>query len=152
MPSRAAIDRFLALSHIALVGASRDPKDFSHAVAKQLRDGGRAVHLVNPDTDTIEGEISYRSIADVPDPLGGALIMVPPEAAANAVREAIDRGVISVWLHRGAGTGSVSVEAVAVCRDAKVDVVDGACPLMFTEPVAWFHRTHRFFVKKQFAA
>lgn len=152
MPSRAAIDRFLALSNIALVGASRDPDNFSHAVAKQLRAGGRTVHLVNPATDEVGGERCFRAISAVPGSLGGVLIMVPPDAAAGVVREAIDRGVISVWLHRGAGTGSVSDEAIAICREANVDVVDGACPMMFTEPVAWFHRAHRFFVRKQIAA
>ena len=28
-------------------------------------------------------------------------------------------------------------------RDAGVQVIDGACPLMFAEPVGWIHRLHR---------
>ena len=152
MPSRAAIDRFLALSDIALVGASRDPKDFSHAVAKQLRDGGRTVHLVNPEADEIDGTPCYRDLADVPGPLEGVLVMVPPDAAADVARAAVERGLRSVWLHRGIGTGSVSDDAIAVCGEAGIDVVDGACPLMFAEPVAWFHRTHHFFARRRFAA
>ena len=152
MPSRAAIDRFLALSPIALVGASRDPKDFSHAVATQLRDGGRTVHLVNPESDEIDGQRCYRTLAEVPDPLEGVLVMVPAGSAAAVARASVQRGVTSVWLHRGAGAGSVSGEAVALCRESGVDVIDGACPLMFTEPVAWFHRAHHFLVRRRFAA
>ena len=34
-------------------------------------------------------------------------------------------------------------EAIDVCRDNDMRVVAGACPLMFMEPVGWFHRAHR---------
>jgi hypothetical protein len=37
----------------------------------------------------------------------------------------------------------MSEEAVHLCRDHRVSVVAGACPLMFLEPVGWFHRLHR---------
>lgn len=37
----------------------------------------------------------------------------------------------------------MSPEAVALCREHGIEVVDGACPLMFSEPVGWFHRVHR---------
>ena len=32
---------------------------------------------------------------------------------------------------------------MALCHEAGVDVVEGACPMMFLEPVGWFHRLHR---------
>jgi len=30
-----------------------------------------------------------------------------------------------------------------MCRDAGIDVVAGACPLMFLDPVKGFHKFHR---------
>jgi hypothetical protein len=36
--------------------------------------------------------------------------------------------------------------------DAGVLVVDGACPLMFDEPVGGVHRVHRYFVRRRLAA
>lgn len=154
MPSTQSIDRFLAQDHLAVVGVSRNAKEFTNAVYRRLREGGRTLYPVNAAADgaPIEGDRSYRSLLDVPDPLDGVLVMVPAPAAAAVVREAIARGAPRVWLHRGAGKGSVSDEAVTLCREHGIDVVDGACPLMFEAPVAGIHRFHRFFVRRRLAA
>ncbi len=40
------------------------------------------------------------------------------------------------------GPGAFSAETVDWCREHDVDVVAGACPLMFLEPVAGLHRAH----------
>ncbi len=58
----------------------------------------------------------------------------------------------AVWLHRGVGTGAVSERAVELCREAGVAVVDGACPLMFAEPVGAFHKLHRMISRRRIAA
>jgi hypothetical protein len=152
MPSRRSIDAFLSQQHVAVVGMSRDPKQFANAVATQLRQGGRTVYPVNPATDVLNGERCYHTVAEVPEPLDGVLVMVNAKAAKEVVEACVSRGVPRVWLHRGAGPGAVSDEAVTLCRDAGIDVVDGACPLMFAEPVARFHRVHRWFAKRRFAA
>ena len=154
MPSRSVIDSFLAGRHLAVVGVSRDTKKFPNAVYRRLRDAGRTLYPVNPNAapGTLEGDTCYARLADVPDPVDGVLVMVPAERAAEVVQEAVDRGIRSVWLHRGSGPGAVSGEAVALCRDNGVAVVDGACPLMFEAPVRGVHRMHRFFAARRFAA
>ena len=45
---------------------------------------------------------------------------------------------------KGAGPSSVSEEAVALCRDHGIEVVDGACPMMFMPDASWLHRVHRW--------
>jgi hypothetical protein len=40
---------------------------------------------------------------------------------------------------------------VAFCADHDIEVVDGACPLMFLEPVKGFHKVHRFFAGRRIA-
>jgi predicted CoA-binding protein len=152
MPSKVSIEQFLAQEHIAVVGVSRSPKEFANAVATHLRSGGRTVYPVNAAADEIDGQPCFRSVADVPDPLDGVLVMVPPDAARTVVEDCVARGVPRVWLHKGSGAGAVSPEAVARCREAGIDVVDGACPMMFAEPVAFFHKAHRWFWKGHLAA
>lgn len=154
MPSQRLIREFLDQKHLAFVGVSRDPKQFANAVYRKLRDGGRTMYPVNlnPDAETIEGDRCYRGLAEVPDPVDGVVVMVPAAAAVAVVRDAADRGVARVWLHRGAGPSSVSEEAVALCRERGIDVVDGACPLMFEPPAGGVHRLHRWFVRGRFAA
>jgi predicted CoA-binding protein len=150
--SKTVIEDFLAQRHLAFVGASRDPKQFGNAVYRHLRDGGRTLYPVHPEAAAIEGDNAFARVTDVPDPVDGIVVMVKPDAAAQVVREAIQRGVPRVWLHRGVGTGAVSERAVELCREAGVAVVDGACPLMFAEPVGAFHKLHRLISHRRIAA
>ncbi len=152
MPSRALIEDFLVQPHLAFVGVSRDPKDMSATVFAALQMHGHTVYPVNPNAKEISGQPCYASLADVPDPVEGVVVMVPPAAAADVVRAAVARGIPRVWLHRGTGTGSVTDEAVQVCHDNRVDVVDGACPMMFLEPVGLVHRMHRSLSKRRFVS
>jgi predicted CoA-binding protein len=152
MPSRAAIDDFLAQDHLAFVGASRDPKEFANSVYRKLREGGRTMYPVHREADEVEGDHAFVRLADVPDPVDGVVIMAPPGTEVDITREAIDRGIPRVWLHRGAGQGPVAPEAVALCEAASVEVVDGACPLMFEGHVGGVHRLHRYLVRRRIAA
>ena len=154
MPERKTIDEFLAQKNLAFVGVSRDSKQFANSVYRRLRGSGRTLYPVNPAAggDPLEGDRSYAQLAEVPEPVDGVVVMVPAEAAADVVRQAVERGIARVWLHRGAGKGSVSAEAVQICRDNDIAVVDGACPLMFDEPVGGVHRIHRFFAGRRIAA
>ncbi|MEO1062443.1 MAG: CoA-binding protein [Actinomycetota bacterium] len=144
MPTRSAIDEFLSGDPIAVVGVSRNPKHFANQVYCHLRDGGREMVPVHPIADAIEGDPCVRSVADLPDHVDRVLVMLGAEAAIPVVDACAERGVSHVWLHRGAGEGAVSAEAIDRCRDACIEVVDGACPLMFAEPIGWIHRAHRF--------
>jgi predicted CoA-binding protein len=154
MPERKIIDDFLAQRHLAFVGVSRDPKQFANAVYRHLRAGSRVLYPVNLAAagEPIEGDRSYSRLADVPDPVDGVIVMVPAEAAADVVGQALERGIPRVWLHRGVGRGSVSEDAVQACRQKGIDVVEGACPLMFDEPVHGVHRLHRLLAGRRIAA
>ncbi len=152
MPTRQAIDEFLDHKHLAFVGVSRDPKQFANSIYRRLRDGGRVLYPVNSSNEavTIEGDVAYRRLGLVPDPVDGVVILVPRQSEADVVRESIERGIPRVWLHRGAGQGPVSADAVRLCREAGIVVVDGACLLMFDEPVHGVHRIHRVLTRRRF--
>ncbi len=152
MPSRTAIDDFLAQEHLAFVGASRDPKEFANSVYRRLREGGRTMYPVHREAAEVEGDRAVARLADVPDPVDGVVIMAPPGTEVELTREALERGIPRVWLHRGAGQGPVPAEAVALCEEAGVPVVDGACPLMFEGHVGGVHRLHRYIVRRRIAA
>jgi uncharacterized protein len=136
--------RFLSLHRLALVGASDAEKSFSKTVYRELREHGHDVAAVNPNATTVDGDPCYPDLAGVPGEVDGVLVMVSKDKAADIVRACADRGIANVWLFKGlSGAGVVSDEAIEICRDNGMHVVAGACPLMFLEPVAWFHRAHR---------
>jgi predicted CoA-binding protein len=145
MASKRAIDSFLACRRIAVVGVSRDPKDFTRAVYRALAERGYDLAPVNANGGTVDGREAAIRIGDVRPPVDAALVMTPAAASAAVVRECSAAGVTRVWLHRGGGAGAVSEEAVAEARARGIDLVDGACPFMFLPRVAFFHRLHGFF-------
>ena len=140
-----AVADFFELDHVALVGASADPKHFSHSVLVALRHHGVSVVPVNPNEASLDDdEVCYPSVAAIPGDLDGAIVMVNHERAVQIVKECIDRGVTHVWLFKGLGSESaVSEEAIALCHEHGIAVIPGACPLMFLRPVRGFHRFHR---------
>lgn len=143
MPEPEAIGRFLDAADVAIVGVHRDTRQFANSVHRHLRAGDRTVHPVHPEVAELDGDPCVRSVADLPAEVRDVLVMVAPAATDAVVEDCIRRGVDRIWLHRGAGQGSVTPSAVAACRSAGVEVIDGACPMMFAEPVGWFHRIHR---------
>ena len=99
---------------------------------------------VNPNADTVAGDRCYPDLASVPGALDGAVVMLSRERAASTVRECAEHDVPRVWLFKGlGGQGAVSDEALEVCAGNGIDVVAGACPLMFLEPLGWLHKMHR---------
>ena len=139
-----AAQAFFALDSVALVGASDDKKHFSNAVVHALKDHGVHVTPVNPHEATVAEQTCYPNIAAVPGPLDGVIVMVNHVAALQVVDECIERGVTHVWLFKGLGGDSaVSDEAIARCRANHIEVIPGACPMMFLRPVQGLHRFHR---------
>jgi predicted CoA-binding protein len=144
MVSTTQAEGFLAHRDLAVVGASDDPRNFGRTIYRELRTRGYRPVAVNPAAETVEGDRCYPDLASVPGQLDGAIVMVARDRAAQVVRDCAARGVPRVWLFRGiGGTGAVSDEALAAAAELGIDVVAGACPLMFLEPVDWVHRVHR---------
>jgi predicted CoA-binding protein len=136
---------FLELPRFAVVGVSRDAKDFSRHVLRELVARGRDVVLVHDSATEIDGRRCFARFADVEPKVEAALFFTRPEVTTRVVREAIDAGVQRVWMHRGAGRGAESPDAIAACAERGVEVVWGLCPFMALPNGAWPHRLHGFF-------
>ena len=140
--SRALIDRFLDLDRIAVVGVSRDPKDFTRALFREIQKHCPEAVPVNPAAGEIEGRAAFARLTEVRPLVKGALLLTPPEVTDEVVRECVEAGVEMVWMHQGAGTGAVSPWAVGYCETHGVEVIAGECPFMFLPGSGWFHRLH----------
>ena len=139
MLDRRAIDDFLAQRRLAVVGVTGRKGDFATTMVGELREHGYDVFPVGrsgPDG-------TFPALADVPGPVDGVVVMVARDAAPAAVKEAAAAGIRRVWLFKGIGKGACGDAAVAACREHDMAVVEGACPLMFLEPVRSVHRFHR---------
>ncbi len=98
----AALRGFLAEAKvIAVVGYSDNPKRTSYQIAQFLKDVGYTVYAVNPTVESIDGEKSYPSLADVPEPIDIVDVFRRSEYLAGVVDEAIAVGAKVVWAQLG---------------------------------------------------
>ncbi|HEU5084155.1 MAG TPA: CoA-binding protein [Acidimicrobiales bacterium] len=135
---------FLQAGRLAVVGASDAKESMGRTVYTELRSHGIDAVAVHRTAATVAGDPCYPSLDAVPGELAGAIVMVGGPAAAEVVREAAARGIPRVWLYFGfSKPGSATPEALAAAEELGLEVVPGACPLMFLEPTAFIHRFHR---------
>ena len=128
---QAAAD-FLANKRIAVTGVSREGKSHgANVVYQRLRERGYDVVAINPNADTVEGDVCYPDLHAVPDGVQAVVIGTRPRIAESTMRECVDLGIKQVWMHRGPGAGSVSEAATTYGREHGVTVIDGGCPCMF---------------------
>jgi len=138
MNTAQAPERFLAHRRLAVVGVSRDPRDFSRTVVAELSRRGYDVVPVNPRGGLI------RRVQDIDPPVKAALIMTPPAITAEVVKDCAEAGIEHVWMHQGIGPGAASPAAIAFCEAHGISVVRGACPLMYLPETGFVHRAHRW--------
>jgi acetate---CoA ligase (ADP-forming) len=84
---------------VALIGAT-DKSRWSWSIFGNLQLHGFAgpVYLVNPRGVPVHGRDSYRSVADLPEPVDLAFVMVPTTAVLGVLTEVADAGIPSVVL------------------------------------------------------
>jgi predicted CoA-binding protein len=140
---REAAEDFLSQERIAVAGVSRDPKQPANLIYRRLRDTGHQVFAVNPNAQEVEGDPCFSSVTAIPEGVDGVVIVTPPEAAPEVAGECAHAGVPRVWLHRGLGPGSSSVEATELCRRYGISVIPGGCPCMFGATADPGHRCMR---------
>jgi hypothetical protein len=140
MTTQAAVNDFVSQKRLAIVGVSRKKAKFGNYALRELRRRGYQLFPVHPEADTIEGETCFRSLKDLPEPVGGLLVVVPPAATETVVREAAAAGIPRIWIQQGAE----SPAAVKYCEENGIAAVHGECILMFTQPTGWLHGAHRW--------
>ena len=139
------VQEFLSSRRIALVGFSRNPKDFSRMIDAQFRARGYEVVPVHPEVTEVDGRRAFPRVGAIDPAVEAALLLVPPAQAEAVVRDCLDAGVRRVWFHRGGGKGSASPEALALCAARGVTPVQGLCPMMVLPGASWPHRLHGWF-------
>ena len=88
------IETFFEPKGVVVVGA-RSSRGFGYGVPLILmsRGWGDRLHLVNPKGGELHGKTVYRSVAEVPDPVDLAIVLVPASFVPGVLREIGDRGI-----------------------------------------------------------
>ena len=111
---------------IAMIGASDRPDRPSYGVMAFLQSRGYRVIPVNPQItgEHIHGEFVFRELSQIGEPIDMVDIFRRPQAAGEAVDEAIAAGAKSVWMQLGV----INEEAAARAEAAGLKVVMNRCP------------------------
>jgi len=140
LASKSAVIDFIGQRSLAVVGVSRSGKKFGNSAYRELKAKGYQLVPVHPEAEVLEGDRCAKNLASLPTPVGGVLIIVPPQQAEQVVQEAAAAGIKRVWLQQGAE----SPAAIRLAESKGMSVVSGECILMFAEPVGFGHRAHRW--------
>lgn len=111
---------------IALVGASDRPSRPSYGVMRTLQAHGYRVIPVNPQItgEHVHGEYVFRELSQIGEPIDLVDIFRRPDAAGEAVDQAIAAGAKAVWMQFGV----INEAAAARAEAAGLKVVMDRCP------------------------
>ena len=120
---------------IAIIGASSHPEKLGYGVARNLfKSGyGGAVHLVNPKGGKIFERKMHKTIADIPDPVDLAVLVIPPKYAPATMRACGERGIKATILVSGgfSETGEEGAkledETIQVAREYGIRMIGPNC-------------------------
>lgn len=88
---------------VAVIGASQNPSKLGYRLAQNLTRSGYegAVHFVNIKGGTLLGQPIHESLADVPDPVDLAVVLIPAPYVPDVLRGCGQRGIHAAIIGSG---------------------------------------------------
>jgi predicted CoA-binding protein len=142
MTTRNAIDELLGVKRLAVVGVSRNPKDFTRRLFREMRSRGYDLVPVHPEAAEVEGVPAVARVADASPPVDAALLLTKPAVTGEVVRQCHAAGIRRIWMYRAVGAGAVNPQAVDFCQTNGMTLVAGECPFMFLPGSGFPHNFH----------
>ena len=141
---------FLSQKKIAVVGVSDQRETGCNAGYQRFKASGYDVYAVIPRLTTFKGAPCYPDLKSIPDKPDAVFILANPKVTEQIVQQCVELGVKRVWMHclmgtkpgLGAGSTSVSPDAVQMCRENGITVIPGTCPNQFLK-ADFFHALMR---------
>ena len=129
------LDAIFSPETIAVIGASTTKGKVGHDIFANILAGGfkGTLYPVNPKAKSVLSVKCYTTISNIPDPIDLAMIILPPKAALQAVKDCIAKGVkglviVSAGFKEVGGEGArIELEIKTLCASAGVRVVGPNC-------------------------
>lgn len=129
------LDAIFAPETIAVIGASTQKGKVGHDIFANILFNGYkgTLYPVNPKARSVLSVKCYTSIANIPDPIDLAMIILPPKAALASVQACINKGVkgiviVSAGFKEVGGEGAdIEKQIKALCNKAGVRLVGPNC-------------------------
>ena len=122
--TKETIDAVLELKTWAVVGLGNNPERAAYGVAKLLQDKGHRIIPVYPRAEVVHGEIGYKTLSEIPEPVDVVDCFVNSTLVAKVVDEAIAIGAKAVWLQLDV----IDNDAIARAHAAGLLTIMDRCP------------------------
>ena len=140
--TKSRINEFLSAKRIAVIGPSRNQKEYSRMLFKELLKQGYDAIPVNPNIDELEGRKCYQNIKDINPVPERALILLAEDKTEQAVLDCAEAGIKDIWLHRHVAGGVSDTRAIYRAEEKGLNLITGFCMFMFLPKSNWFHKFH----------
>ena len=108
------MDRFLNPRSVAVVGASGDPRKGGYSLVSNLKAKiPERVYPVNPGASEICGLPSFRSVADLPEPVDLAVIFIPAASVPGVMEACAAKGISRIMI-QSAGFAETGPQGLAL--------------------------------------
>ncbi len=108
---------------VAVVGATDNESKYGSVIYRDLKRKGYRVYPVNPNRDSVDGDPTYASVADLPVAPDIIDLVVPADVGVKVVRQALDVGYDRIWVQPGAE----SPELLTLLQESNADYIAHAC-------------------------
>ncbi len=106
---------------IAVVGATDDPGKYGGVIYRDLKNKGYRVVAVNPGRATVDGDVAFKSVADLPEQPDIINIVVPPSRTLRVLDDAAAIDGAAVWIQPGAADDAVRERVVELGIPSLID-------------------------------
>ena len=115
MNTDSSLNPFFDPQGVVIIGASSDPTKLGYGLARNLVQSNYqgAIHFVNIKGGNLLNRPIHKSVADVPDPVDLAAVLIPARFVPDALRDCGERGIRAVIIGSG-GFREVSPEGAAL--------------------------------------
>jgi acyl-CoA synthetase (NDP forming) len=139
------LEKFFEPDSVVVVGASDTAHKAGNDVIKNIlaNEFGGDLYLVNPKGGEIFGHRVYRSIADLPDGIDLAIIILPAAATAQAIRECAAKGIKAVVLAAG-GFAEVDESGEKLQADTRSAIEDSGIRVIGPNTSGHISTPHHF--------
>ena len=126
---------FLNPRGIVIVGASHHPAKLGFTLANNLAQSGfrGGIHFVNPKGGTLLGRSVHPTLADVPDPVDLAVLLIPAKLVPQTLRACSARGIRAVIIasggfrETGAEGEALEAECLRIAREHTLRLIGPNC-------------------------
>ena len=95
------------MTTVAVIGANDNPDKYGGRIYRDLKNKGFTVYPINPNRDVVDGDPTFASLADLPEPPAIVNFVVTPVRTLRILEQCKELGLMNAWIQPGAESPEV---------------------------------------------